>query len=173
VPTPQANLGCVARAYKPISASFSEAHRRELRPPASRGRGRRDPVPHTREQARQPRLHYPLSTRPVPAAQAGLGSALTRGSGRHLAGAGEGAGLCSRAVRHSRDDPVGVCCTAARRRSKMNTPAQHPSAPTPRFQHPAHPNVVVPRVPERGRGLRGLRPARGADRVIHTNALWP
>ena len=40
------------------------------RPPRE-GRGRGDPVPHAWEQARQPRT----STRPVPAAQAGLGSA--------------------------------------------------------------------------------------------------
>ena len=47
------------------------------RPPRE-GRGRRDPVPHAWEQARQPRT----STRPVPAAQAGLGSAPPCGGGR-------------------------------------------------------------------------------------------
>ena len=47
------------------------------RPPRE-GRGRGDPVPHAWEQARQPRT----STRPVPAAQAGLGSAPPCGGGR-------------------------------------------------------------------------------------------
>jgi hypothetical protein len=75
-----------------------------------------------------------------------------------------------------------VCCTAARRRSKMNTPAQHPSGPTPRFQHPNLPVLLLPprpaAPPRPGRGARvrvACAPAASGERAIRersAGARW-
>ena len=79
--------------------------------------------------------------------------------------------------RRSRDHPV--CCTAAWRRSKRNTPAQHLTPPTPRFQHPprvhshSSPSGRLSRThPDVGRGC-GAGGGKGAVKLRNCLAKLP